>query len=143
MYVQGSFAYVCYRALLRKYRAFLFIQRRSFAYVCTGLFCVFMYRLFLRMYVEGSFAEASGSVFFGPFLFRACRSSYLKRVEYKGRGRTGVRKKPFCKFTYLCVCVYACVCESMCLCTWDVVRRAFARSLSVSVYIYTYMYMYI
>mmetsp|Transcript_100151 Transcript_100151/g.161460 ORF Transcript_100151/g.161460 Transcript_100151/m.161460 type:complete len:293 (-) Transcript_100151:822-1700(-) len=24
------------------------------------------------------------------------RSSYLKRVEYKGRGRTGVRKKPFC-----------------------------------------------
>jgi len=64
MYVQGSFAYVCYRALLRKYRAFLFIQRRSFAYVCTGLFCVSMYRLFLRMYVEGSFAEASGSVFF-------------------------------------------------------------------------------
>ena len=24
------------------------------------------------------------------------RSTYLKRVEYKGRGRTGVRKKPFC-----------------------------------------------
>jgi len=24
------------------------------------------------------------------------RSSYLKRVEYKGRGKTGIRKKPFC-----------------------------------------------
>jgi len=39
MYVEGSFAYVCYRALLRTSRAFLFIQRRSFAYVCRGLFC--------------------------------------------------------------------------------------------------------
>jgi len=61
------------------------------------------------MCVEGSFAEASGSVFFDLCLLRACRSSYLKRVEYKGRGRTGVRKKPFCKFTYLCVCVCVCV----------------------------------